>query len=172
MWESLLPERVEAFANDIRTKILSLAPLQAEEVKKYRSFWDSLQPGNLTDRNKNRLSIRPWTSTQSDKRCYFTRLRVKANQDKAAALLHDWAQQNDIELKEAKKTYYNTYFIGIKQYNGKALSMHIVTADVVEDPGNVHISLRCYANPKIRGGAEADMKKAVAALQSDGRKLD
>ncbi len=44
MWESLIPERVEAFANDIRTKILSLTPLQAEEVKKYRSFWDSLQP--------------------------------------------------------------------------------------------------------------------------------
>ena len=50
--------------------------------------------------------------------------------------------------------------------------MHIVTADVIEDPGNVHISLRCYAKPKIRGGAEEDIKKAVATLQADGRKLD
>ncbi len=74
-------------------------------------------------------------------------MRVKANLDKAVALLHDWAKQNDIELKEAKNSYHNTYFIGTKQYNGKALSMHIVTADVVEDPGNVHISLRCYAKP-------------------------
>jgi menaquinone-dependent protoporphyrinogen IX oxidase len=172
MWESLVPERVEAFANDIRTKILSLTPLQEKEVKKYRSFWESLQPGNLTDKKKAKLSIRPWTNTQSDKRCYFTRLRVKANLDKAASLLNDWAKKNNIEFKVEKKTYYNTYFIGTKKYNEKALSMHIVTADVIEDPGNVHISLRCYAKPEIRGGAEEDIKKAVAALQADGRKLD
>jgi hypothetical protein len=99
-------------------------------------------------------------------------LRVKAHLDKAASVLHDWAKQNDIEFKEAKKTYYNTYFVGTKKYNDKALSMHIVTAEVIEDPGNVHISLRCYAKPKIRDGAEEDIKKAVVALQADGRKLD
>jgi menaquinone-dependent protoporphyrinogen IX oxidase len=171
MWESLVPERVEAFANDIRTKILSLPP--QKDVANYRGFWKSLQPGNLTDKSKDKLSIRPWTATRSEKRGYSTRLRIKADIDKTASLLEDWAKQNGMELKEETKTFYNKYFIATKQYNGgKALSVHIVIAEVIEDPGNTHIALNCYAKPAIREGVEEDIKKAGVILQDDGRKID
>ncbi|MCU0662655.1 MAG: flavodoxin domain-containing protein [Myxococcota bacterium] len=170
MWESLVPERVEAFANDIRTKILSLRPL--DDVKQYRVFWESLQPGNLLDPSVKKFSVRPWTITQNEKRCYFSRSRFKGNLSLATSLLERWAQENGLELKLEKKTYYNTYFRAQKSEGSKAGLIHIVIADVIEDPGNVHVSFRCYTKPSARKAAEDDIQSAEKILWADGRKVD
>ena len=55
---------------------------------------------------------------------------------------------------------------------GKTLSMHIVAAEVIEDPGTIHFSFRCYCKPAIRKGAEEDIVKAEEILWADGRKVE
>ncbi len=170
MWESLVPERVEAFANDIRTKILSIPA--REDSEKYRGYWESLQPGSLSDKNVNKFSVRPFTIVQSDNRCYFSRSRIKAGLDDVVPMLKKWADENGIKLIEEVKTYYNVYYRAEKKYDKKTLSIHIVAAEVIEDPGTVHFSFRIYGKPAIRKGAEEDIVKAEAILWADERKAD
>ncbi len=47
-------ERVEAFANEVRTKILGIGP--RENIEELRGYWTSLQPASLTDSTKKKFS--------------------------------------------------------------------------------------------------------------------
>ncbi len=169
-WESLIPERVEFFANEIREKILSLPPVR--DVKKYRRYWKSQQPGVVSDSSVGKFSVRPYNNLESTKRSYCARSRFKGNLEEAESLLEQWAKEADVILLEEKKTSFNTYFRGIKTYSGESLSIHIVTALFPEDPGNVHVSFRSYDKPEMRSGAEKDITDAEALLWADGRKVD
>jgi len=169
-WESLVPERVEAFANDIREKILSLPPVK--DVEKYRNLWTSEQPGNLTDKNVSRFNSRPWTYLEDSPRTYFSRSRFKSDLAETISMLKAWAKEVKATLIEEKRTYYNIYYRAVKSYDGKQLDIHLVAAVFPEDPGNVHISFRNYDKPNKRIGAVADIKKAEELLWGDGRKVE
>jgi len=170
IWESLVPERVEAFANEIRQKILGLTPLT--DVKCYRNFWNSLQPANLTEPEKIKYSAKPYNEHQSTDRIYFTRSRIRGGLDTAIDLLVQWAGDVGLRLEEQKKSAFNIYYHAVKKYNGTDLTIHIAAATLQEDPGNVHIAFRCYDKPKVREGAEQDITKAENLLWEEGRKID
>jgi menaquinone-dependent protoporphyrinogen IX oxidase len=170
VWESLVPARVEAFANEIREKILSLPPRQ--DIEKYRSHWTSLQPASLSDESKVKFTPRPYTDHLNINAEFLKRSRIKGNIDDAISLLKTWGKQEGLDLREQKKTPYNIYFHAIKTYNGKELTIHAVAATLPEDPGNVHISLRSFDKPNIRKGAEEDIAKAEAILWNKGRKVE
>ena len=170
IWESVIPERVETFANEIREKILSLPPRQ--DVEKYRGYWNSLQPASLSDQSKVKFTPKPYTEQQSTKREFYKRSRIKGNLDGAISLLKTWGKQEGLDLKEQKRTIYNIYYHAVKTYNGKELTIHAVASTLPEDPGNVHISLRSFDKPDIRKGAEEDIAKAEAILWAEGRKVE
>ena len=170
IWESLIPERVEVFANKIREKILSLPPRQG--VEKYRSYWTSLQPASLSDKSKVKFTPNPYIKHQSTDREFFTRSRIKGNLDDAIFLLKIWGEQAGIKLREQKKTFYNVYYHAVKTYDGKELTIHVVASTLTENPGNVHISFRNFNKPNKRKGAEEDIAKAEAILWADGRKVE
>ena len=46
IWESMVPERVEIFANDVREKILGLT--RRTDTANLRWYWNSVQPANRT----------------------------------------------------------------------------------------------------------------------------
>ena len=169
IWESLIPERVEAFANEIREKILGLPP--GLDIEKYRSYWKSLQPASLTDKSKVKFTPKPYNEHQSTDSTFFTRSRIKGNLDDAISLLKSWEKQAGADLREQKKTFYNIYYHAIKKYNGKELTTHVVASTLPEDPGNVHVSFRNFDNPNKRKGVEEDIGKAEAILWADGRKV-
>jgi menaquinone-dependent protoporphyrinogen IX oxidase len=169
IWESLIPERVEAFANEIREKILGLPP--GLDIEKYRSYWKSLQPASLTDKSKVKFTPKPYNEHQSTDTIFFTRSRIKGNLDDAISLLKSWEKQAGADLREQKKTFYNIYYHAIKKYNGKELTTHVVASTLPEDPGNVHVSFRNFDNPNKRKGVEEDIGKAEAILWADGRKV-
>jgi hypothetical protein len=170
IWESLLPERVEIFANQIRTEILGL-PLR-KDVEKYRGYWTSLQPANLKDSSKSKLKPKPFNEHHSTDRVFFTRSRIKGTLDDAAALLKTWSGQTGINLKEEKKSSFNVYYHAVKTYNGNEHTLHVVATTLTEDPGNVHISFRSYDGPDERKGAEEDVARAEALLWAEGRKVE
>jgi len=170
IWESLIPERVEGFANEIREKILSLPPRQ--DVEKYRSYWTSLQPASLSDKSKVKFTPNPYIEHQSTDREFFTRSRIKGNLDDAISLLKTWGKQAGIKLREQKKTFYNVYYRAVKTYDEKELTIHVVASTLPEDPGNVHISFRNFDKPNKRKGAEEDIAKAEAILWADGKKVE
>ena len=170
IWESLIPERVEAFANEIREKILGLPP--QKDVEKYRQYWTSLQPASPSDESKAKFNPKSYTEHRSTGRIFFTRLRIKGNLDDAISLLQVWGKQADIDLREQKKTFYNIYYHAVKTYNGKELTAHVVASTLTEDPGNVHISFRNYDKPDKRKGVEEDIAKAEAILWAEGRKVE
>jgi menaquinone-dependent protoporphyrinogen IX oxidase len=168
-WESLVPARVEAFANDIRQKILSLPPRKSFD--KYRGYWKSLQPGNLTDSSVDRFHNREWVVHDDAKRCYFVRNHIKSNLKEAGALLSTWASDAGASLNEMSRTDYNVYYQVEKNYSGEQLTIHAVIADFPEDPGNVHFSFRCYDKQEKRPGAEQDIDNGEELLLADGRQL-
>lgn len=170
IWESLIPERVEIFTNEIREKILGLSPRENLEI--YRGYWTSLQPASLSDPAKTKFNPKPYNEHQSTDRVFFTRSRIKGNLDDAIPLLQTWAKQEGIDLREQKKSSFNIYYHAVKSYNGKEHTLHVVTSTLTEDPGNVHISFRSYEKPDARKGAEEDVVKAEAILWAEGRKVE
>jgi menaquinone-dependent protoporphyrinogen IX oxidase len=58
IWESLVPERVESFANEIRRKILNLPPVA--DSKPYRKYWYTLQPAKLGNPSLTKLTVKPY----------------------------------------------------------------------------------------------------------------
>jgi len=170
IWESLVPERVEAFGNEVRTKILGLEPLI--DVEKYRSFWMSQQPGSLADQAKQKYPFRPYTIKTSTAKIYFSRSRIKSNLDGTVALLHVWAQQEGFELRVQRETFFNVYYHAVKTIENKEKTIHIVAAVMTDDPGNVHVSLRSWEKPDVRKPLEEAIGKAEKVLWADGRKIE
>ena len=170
IWESLVPERVEAFANEIREKILSLQP--REDVEKYRGYWTSLQPASLSDPSKVKFKPKPYNEHKTTDRIFFTRSRIKGDLNHAIDLLKTWSKQEGIDLKQQKKSSFNVYYHAVKTYDGKELTLHVVAATLPEDPGNVHISFRSFDKPDKRKGVEEDVAKAEAILWAEGRKVE
>ncbi len=170
IWESLVPERVEAFANEVRVNILGLKP--REDVKQFRGYWESLQPASLTDPAKQKFHPKPYTEKVNTDRIYYSRSRIKGDLELTVSLLQQWAKENGIELKEQVKTFYNVYYHAVKNYGEGDIITHIVPATLPEDPGNVHISFRCYDKPDKRSGVEKDIELAEKLVWADGRKID
>ncbi len=169
IWESLIPERVEVFANQIRTEILGLSP--RFDVEPYRGYWQSLQPASLSDPSKEKFHPKPYNENQSTDRVLFKRSRIKGTLDETITLLQTWARQADIDLQEQRKTSFNVYYHAVKTYEGKEHTLHIVAAELTEDPGNVHISFRSYEKPENRKGVPEDVAKAEEILWADGRQV-
>ena len=171
IWESLIPERVEIFANEVRTKILGIPP--RKDVEKYRGYWTSLQPATPTDSTKIKFNPKPFNEHRSTDRIFFSRSRIKGNLDLAITLLKTWSTQTGIDLKEQRKSSFNVYYQVVRTYEGNELTLHVVASTLTEDPGNVHISFRCYEkNPDKRKGIEEDAAKAEAILWAEGRKVE
>jgi menaquinone-dependent protoporphyrinogen IX oxidase len=170
IWESLMVERVEVFANQIRTTILGLPA--REDVEQFRGYWTSLQPGSLSDPSKMKFKPKPYNEHHSTDRIFYTRSRIRSTMENALSLLETWAQQQGINLQEQKKSPFNIYYHAVKSYEGKEQTLHVVAAVLTEDPGNVHISFRSYEKPEARKGAEADVAKAEELLWAEGRKVE
>ena len=170
IWESLVPERVEVFGNDVRQKMLGLEPLA--DVQKYRGFWTSLQPGSLQDPAKQKYPFRPYTIKSSTDKIFFSRFRIKSSLDGTVAMLKTWAQQEGLELQEQRKSFFNIYYHAVKNIDGKDKTIHVVAAVMPDDPANVHVSLRSWDKPDARKPLEAAIGKAEQLLWADGRKVE
>lgn len=170
IYESLVPGRVEAFGNAVRQKVLGLAPLA--DVQKYRGFWQSQQPGSLADRSKKKYTPRPYAALTSTDKLYYSRFRIRGNLDMAIRLIEAWAQQEGAALREQRKTFFNVYYHASKTAGGKNMTMHIVAAEMPEDPGAVHVSLRSYDKPDARKPVEEALAGAEKLLCADGRKIE
>jgi len=185
IWESLVPERVEIFGNEIRTKILGLPPLA--DVHKYRGFWDSLQPASLTDPSKKKNTTlvtedggttwvakdkRPYTVKQNSPKIYYTRSRLKVDLQTATELLEEWAKKEGLTLKEQRSASYMKYYNAVKNVGGKDLIIYIVEATMPDDPGNVHVSFRSWDKPEVRKPIEEAIGKAEQLLWAGGRKVE
>ncbi len=170
IWESMVQERVEIFANEVREKILGL-PARTD-AEKLRWFWNSVQPANRTDTALPKYTPKHYSEHMNTKKIYFTRSRMRGDLNLACSLVRDWAAQNGIDLQEQKRTFFNVYYHGMKQYGGKMLTIHIVAAEFVEDPGNVQIAFRNWDKPDVRKGAEEDITKAEQLLWADDRKIN
>lgn len=170
IWESLIPERVEVFANEIRGKILNLPP--RENVERYRGYWTSLQPASLSDPSKVKFHPKPYNEHHSTDRIFFTRSRIRGNLNDTIVLLKAWADQQGIDLREESKSSFNVYYHAVKFYEGNEHTLHVVASTLTEDPGYVHISFRSYEKPDARTGAEEDVAKAEALLWAEGRKVE
>lgn len=169
IWESLIPERVEVFANEVRVKILGFQPL--EDVEKYRGFWNSFQPASLKDPSKQKYTPKPYNEHKNTDRIFFVRTSIKGDLDTAIGLLNNWARQEGIELKEQRKTFFNIYYHAVKSTDGKERTIHVVASTLPEDSGNVHVSFRSYDKPDGRKPLEDSIGKAEHLLWADGRRL-
>ncbi|MCP4627315.1 MAG: hypothetical protein GY850_27950, partial [bacterium] len=167
--ETLVPERVEAFANDIRTRILDQGPRQ--NIEQFRGYWNSLQPASLVNPEKKKFKPHEFDIQRSSEKVYYVRTRMKGALQKGQALIHQWVQGAGIELDQQVTTSFNTYYHAVKNYGGRELTFHVVTAILPEDPGYVHFSFRSYAKPKNRHGLENDINKAVALIQANSKKI-
>jgi flavodoxin len=170
IYESLVPERVEVFGNGVRQNVLGLEPLA--DVQKYRGFWQSQQPGSLTDPAKKKYTVRPYTVHTATDKLFYSRFRIKSDLDGAIKLLAAWAQQNGVTLKEQRKTFFNVYYHALKNADGKDMTMHVVAATMPDDPASVHISLRSYDKPEARKPLEEAIGKAEQLLGAEGRKIE
>ena len=170
IYESLVPERVEVFGNDVRQKVLGLEPLA--DVQKYRGFWQSAQPGSLTDPSKKKYTVRTYTVHTATDKLFYSRFRIKSDLDGTIKMLAAWAQQNGVTLNEQRKTFFNVYYHAVKNVNGKDMTMHVVAAVMPDDPGAVHISLRSYDKLDARKPIEEAIGKAEQLLWADGRKIE
>ena len=186
IWESLVPARVEVYGNDIRTKILGLAPLPPAEVQKYRGFWNSLQPASLQDPSKVKttnliskdngetwtpVAERPYTLKLSSKKSYYSRSRIKADLPAATRLITDWAVKDGFVLKEERAADYMIWYTAMKQNGGKEDTISIVMATMPDDPGNVHVSFRSWLKPEQRKALEDAAARAEELLWADGRQV-
>jgi len=169
IWESLVVERVEAFANEVRVKVLGLEP--RENVEQFRGYWDSLQPANRSDLSLKKFKPKPWTEKVSTDKIYYSRSRFTADLEPAIAMIEAWARDSGYELRPQVKSFFNVYYHAAKTYGGKERIIHIVPSTMPEDPGTVHISFRSYDKPEERTEVEKDINAAEALLWADGRKL-
>ncbi len=169
IWESLVVERVEAFANEVRVKVLGLQP--RENVEQFRGYWQSLQPANLKDPSMGKFKRKPWTERVDTKKLFYTRSRIKGDLDPTIAMLETWARKNGYDLRVQVKTFFNVYYHAAKTYGGKERIIHIVPSTMPEDPGTVHISFRSYDKPEERAEVQKDIEAAEALLWANGRKL-
>lgn len=170
IWESLVVTRVEAFANEVRTKVLGIGP--RENVEELRGYWTSLQPASLTDPSKKKYKPKPPYEHHSTEKIYFARSRARGDLNYGAATLEKWAKDNGLELKVQVKSDFNIYYHATKSYGGDPLTAHIVIATFPDEPGNLQISFRSWDKPDVRKGMEADITKAEEMLWADGRKID
>ena len=170
IWESLIVERVEIFANEVRTKILGIEP--HENVEQFRGYWQSLQPGSLTDPSKKKFKPKPYTEIIDVDKMYYSRSRVTGDFDLGVRLINQWAKDERIILEEKKRTTYNVWYLAKKTYGETELSTHLIVANMSEDPGRVHFSFRCFDDPDERGPMVNDLKKAEQLLWADGRKVE
>jgi menaquinone-dependent protoporphyrinogen IX oxidase len=159
VWESLIPERVEYFANEIRVKILGIPPIA--NPKSYRKYWDSLQPAKMGNPAVAKLTIKPYVELRDTDRVYFNRFRVKDTFANVEANLKIWAKDANVNLAEQRKTDFCQYYHGKKNYGGTEVVLHIVLATMPEDPNYMHISVRNYDKKEKRGTMYAD----IAALE-------
>ncbi len=169
IWESLVPDRVEIFANDVREKILGLP--RRTDCENLRWYWNSIQPANRSAADKQKYTPKKYEERLNTKKIYFTRSRIKGDLNLACSLIKDWAAQNGIDLQEQKRSFFNVYYHANKRYSGKPITIHVVAAEFVEDPGNVQLSFRSWDKPEVRKGAEEDITKAEQMLWADGRKV-
>jgi menaquinone-dependent protoporphyrinogen IX oxidase len=169
IWESLVVERVEAFANEVRVKVLGLQP--RENVEQFRGYWQSLQPANRSDLSLGKFKPKPWTEKLNSEKLYYSRSRIKADLEPAIAMIESWARDNGYDLRVQVKSFFNVYYHAAKTYGGKERIVHIVPSTMPEDPGTVHISFRSYDTPEERIDVERDIDAAEALLWADGRKL-
>jgi menaquinone-dependent protoporphyrinogen IX oxidase len=170
IWESLVVERVETFANEVRTKILGIGP--RENIEELRGYWTSLQPASLTDATKIKYSPKPSAEHKSSEKIYYARSRATGDLALGEKLLKQWAADNGIDLKEQVKTSFNIYYHATKNYGGEPITTHIVIATFPNEVGNLQIAFRCWEKPDVRKGMEADITKAEELLWADGRKID
>jgi len=170
IWESLVPERVEVFGNDVRVKILGLEPLA--DVQKYRGFWESLQPGSLQDPSKKKYTPREYTAKHKTDKIYYCRSRIKGDLALAVQLLDQWAKKEGLTLQEQRKTFFNVYYHAVKNVGGKDMTIHVVAATMPDDEGNVHVSFRSYDKPDVRKPLEDAIDHGSQVLWADGRKVE
>ena len=170
IWESLVVERVEAFANCVRVNVLDLPP--RENVEQFRGYWQSLQPANRSDLSLKKFKPKPWTEEVVSDKLYYARFRIKAELDSVRAMLQTWASENGYELRVQVSSFFNTYYHAVKMNGEDESIIHIVPATLPEDPGKVHISFRNYDKPEKRVEVEKDIAAAETLLQADGRKID
>jgi hypothetical protein len=170
IWESLVVERVETFANEVRTKILGIGP--RENIEELRGYWTSLQPASLTDPSKKKFKPKPATEHHSTEKIFYARSRTQADLVLGDTLLKQWAKTNGVDLKEQVKSSFNIYYHATKNYGGEQITTHVVIATFPDEPGNLQISFRCWDKPAVRKGAEEDIIKAEELLWADGRKVD
>ncbi|MCP4714232.1 MAG: hypothetical protein GY868_03870 [Deltaproteobacteria bacterium] len=170
IWESLVVERVELFANEVRTKILGLEP--RENIEQFRGYWQSAQPGSLKDAGKKKFKPKPYTEVIDVDKMYYSRSRITGDLDLGVNMVSQWAKAEGITLEEKKKTAYNVWYIAKKTYGSEELSTHMIVAVLSEDPSNVHFSFRCFDKTAKRGPMVEDIKKAEKILWADGRKIE
>jgi len=170
IWESLVPERVEAFANEVRAKVLGLPVL--DNVQQFRGFWNSLQPGSLQEPSKQKYTVRPYTVQTSTEKIFFSRSRIRGDLEAAVKMLSEWAQQECCALQEQRKTFFNVYYRPVKNISGNDMVIHVVPGTMPDDPGNVHVSFRSYDKPDVRKPLEEAIGKAEQMLWADGRKVE
>jgi len=185
IWESLVPERVEVFGNEMRAQILGLPPLA--DVQKYRGLWDSLQPASLTDPSKKKNTTlvtedggktwvakdkRPYTVKQNSPKIYYSRSRIKADLPLTMNLLEAWAKKQGLTLKELRKASYMTYYNAVKNVGGKDMIIYVVAATMPDDPGNVHVSFRSWDKPEERKPLEEAIDAGEREIWADSRKVE
>ncbi len=166
IWESLVPGRVEAFANEIRVKILGLDPLEPEELKPLRGYWQSLQPASLEDPSKKKYVPRPFEELHATDRVYYLRTRVNGDLENGRTVIKEWAEKAGLTLNEQVTTFFNSYIQAVKNYDGREMTIHVVPATMPEDPGYVHFSFRSYDKPDRRTGVEKDILKAREMIKA------
>jgi menaquinone-dependent protoporphyrinogen IX oxidase len=171
IWESLVPERVEYFANEVREKILGIEPVK--DPIPFRTYWNSVQPATLSDRSLKKFKPKPFSELINSNRVYYSRSRIKGDMEQTIDMLNDWAEQSGTKLYKQSKTFFNVYYHAVKNYGGKKdVTIHVTVADLPEDPGNVHLGFRVFEKKKGRAAAEDNVKAAEALLWGDDRKVE
>lgn len=169
IWESLVPERVEAFAGEVREKILEIAP--KTEILSCRRCWQSLLPAALENSEMVKQNPKLYTDRLNTGKVYFSRFRILGGLETAVQLVKKWAALSDRTISVEQKTYYNFYFQAMKSGGNKSVMIHITAALFPEDPGNVHVALRCYGKPAQRTEAEKEIDRAEDLFQDEGRRV-
>jgi len=170
IWESLIPERVEVFAGEIREKILE-KPAK-EDVMPYRCYWQSILPAALSDDGMLKQDPGKYTTRLSTPKVYFSRSHIRGDFETLDPLILEWADQAGVQLLEQSRTFFNIYCHAVKSYRNKKATIHITSAVFPEDPGNVHVAFRCYEKQAAREGAEHDIQSAEKILWAEGRQVE
>ncbi len=179
------PSVLKYSATKCARKFSGLSRLQT--CKKYRGFWDSLQPASLTDPTKIKTTTlvtedggktwiakdkRPYTVKQNSPKIYYSRSRIKSDLPGAVKLLEQWAAKEGFALKEQKKAPYMVYYNAVKNIGGKDMIIYLVAATMPDDPGNVHVSFRSWDKPDVRKPLEEAIDKGEQAIWAGGRKVE